>query len=94
VIIELKKLFKVIERIRKMNTNKNKNSEFISIKEFASRVSIGYTTAWELSRSKDFINSKVAVKINPLSNKQGGVRINWKRYVDFVESNGRASYGR
>jgi hypothetical protein len=80
------------EHVKSGNKNSStRQTEFLTIKEFAHRMSLGYTTAWELSRCKDFLKNGISVKVNPLSKKRGGVRIDWVKYLSFVENHGKLS---
>ena len=64
----------------------SKDAELIKLSRFAERIEVCTTRAREMSRSKVFCERKISVNINP-DGKQGGIRINWKKYLEFLSEN-------
>lgn len=64
---------------------KNKKPVLIEIIEFSERISVSYNKALQLSKSKEFCDKHISVRIDPNS-KKGGVRIHWERYLNFVDT--------
>ena len=64
----------------------SKEPTYIDLKEFARRIDVGIGRAREMSRCKLFRDQHISVNVNP-DGKQGGIRIHWNKYLEFLNEN-------
>jgi hypothetical protein len=59
---------------------------FITLKEFAYRISVSEPTAREIAQRKALNDLRISTRI-AAEGKRGHIRINWPRYLKYIEEN-------